>query len=566
MGGCLIDEMHEKSDTELLREYTGQGHEDSFREIVVRHTDLVYSSALRQVASPDLARDVAQSVFTDLARKAQSIAGTLDENASLLGWLFRSARFAALNQLRDDRRRQLRDRHAMEYFNPASETALEWDQVRPVLDEAMADLGDEDREALLLRFFKSHDFRAIGQSLGVSDDAAQKRVSRALERLRAHLTGRGITATTLALSTALSANAVTIAPVGLAGTLSSTALAATTFATITKAIAMTTLQKTLIVTTIVLAVGTGIYEARRAAHLQSQVRALQEQQTPDGEQIRQLKHQRDDATGKLALLKQENEQLHSNLAELPKLRGEIARLRNDARELAKLKGAGDKTAVDPTESEMKSWLARVNLLKQRLEEMPEKKIPELQWATEQDWLNATKGNLETEADYRRAMSSLRNTVEGKFAAMLQPALSKYIEANNGQFPTDLSQLQSYFKSPVSEAVLQRYAVLPAEEIPSLGMGGKWIITQNAPTDAEYDSRFGIGPNGYGTTGSQSWNDPVAATVKMLDPVLKAYAAANGGKEPGNIADLSPFITTSDQQAALEKVIKNSKAEQSSDTK
>ena len=267
-----MGEMQEKSDAQLLRDYAEHGAEAAFCEIVVRHTDLVYSSALRQVTSPDLARDVAQSVFTDLARKARPLVRSLDENASILGWLFRSTRFAALNQLRDDRRRQARERQAMEYFDPAPETAPEWDRVGPVLDEAMADLDDEDREAVLLRFFKNRDFRAIGQSLGVSDDAAQKRVSRALDRLRTHLVNRGVTTSALALSTALSTNAVQAAPVGLAITMSATALAgntiaATATATATKTIAMTTLQKTVIGAALAAAVSVSIWQQWRYGRL-----------------------------------------------------------------------------------------------------------------------------------------------------------------------------------------------------------------------------------------------------------------------------------------------------------
>jgi DNA-directed RNA polymerase specialized sigma24 family protein len=96
--------MQEKSDAQLLREYAEEGNETSFREIVTRHTDLIYSAALRQVSSPDLAGDVVQGVFTDLARKARLLMQTLTPDSSLLGWLYRSTRFAALNQLRDDRR------------------------------------------------------------------------------------------------------------------------------------------------------------------------------------------------------------------------------------------------------------------------------------------------------------------------------------------------------------------------------------------------------------------------------------------------------------------------------
>ncbi|HEX7470329.1 MAG TPA: sigma-70 family RNA polymerase sigma factor, partial [Verrucomicrobiae bacterium] len=334
--------MHEKSDAQLLREYAEHGNEAAFREIVVRHTDLVYSSALRQATSPDLARDVAQSVFTDLARKAQPLARTLDESASLLGWLYRSTRFAALNQLRDDRRRQARERQAMQNSDPTSETIPEWDRVRPALDEAMTDLSDEDRDALLLRFFKNQDFRAIGQSLGVSDDAAQKRVSRALEKLRAEFTRRGVTTTAVALSTALSANAITIAPAGLAGALSSTALAGTIIATTAtataiKTIAMTTLQKTLITATIAAAVGTGIYEAHQASTLRSQVQTLQQQQAPFAEQLTGLKTENERLSNLVAQAKDSQVLSQAQFNELLKLRGKANLAQKDSHELAKLK-------------------------------------------------------------------------------------------------------------------------------------------------------------------------------------------------------------------------------------
>ena len=107
------------SDMQLLRAYAENGDEAAFREIVDRHADLVYSAALRQVLSEDLARDAAQTVFTALARKASLLAR--NPSASLVGWLYRGTRFIALNQLREDRRRQLRERKAMEQFDPASD-------------------------------------------------------------------------------------------------------------------------------------------------------------------------------------------------------------------------------------------------------------------------------------------------------------------------------------------------------------------------------------------------------------------------------------------------------------
>ncbi len=324
--------MQDQTDAQLLRDYAEHRNETAFRELVSRHTDVVYASALRQVSSPDLAHDIAQSVFTDLARKAQPLAGTLTGNASLLGWLFRSTRFLALNQLRDDRRRQARERHAMQHFDPASETAPEWERVQPILDEAMADLSDEDRDALLLRFFKNRDFRAIGAALGVSDDAAQKRVSRALERLRTQLTSKGVTTTAIALSTVLSTNAVPLAPVGLAATLSTAALAGTTLAgsataTAIKTITMTTLQKTVITAALAAAVGTGVYEARQASTLRSEGQVLQQQQASLNGQIQQLQSERDDAARQRAAIDDDSKRSNIDTSELLRLRGEVGLLR-----------------------------------------------------------------------------------------------------------------------------------------------------------------------------------------------------------------------------------------------
>ena len=366
-GGCLIGEMQEPTDAQLLRNYAEHRDEAAFRELVHRHADVVYASALRQVSSPDLAHDIAQSVFTDLASKAQPLAGTLTGEASLLGWLYRSTRFLALNQLRDDRRRQARERQAMENFDPASETAPEWERVQPVLDEAMADLSDEDREALLLRFFKNRDFRAIGATLGVSDDAAQKRVSRALERLRTQLTSRGVTTTAVALSTVLAANAVPIAPAGLAATLSTAALAGTTLATATtatviKTVAMTTLQKTLITAALVAAVGAGIYQARQASRLREENQALQQQQTQFAAELQQLQRQRDEATNRLAGLVEENAGFRSDSkqTEVLKLRGQVGSLRQELSSAAKTNSLADTLAnlvSDPAQKE----LARVQI-------------------------------------------------------------------------------------------------------------------------------------------------------------------------------------------------------------
>jgi RNA polymerase sigma factor (sigma-70 family) len=286
---------------------------------------------------------VTQCVFTDLARKARTVSANLSSEASLVGWLYRGTRFAARDMYRDEMRRTHRERQAMEQLHPAPETPPDWEQLRPVLDDAMSELDDTDRDALLLRYFKNHDLRTVGATLGISDDAAQKRVSRAVERLREFFAKRGVTVGAGGLAGVISANAVQAAPVGLALTISTaaaltgTTLAATATATATKAIAMTALQKTLITTTVVLGIATPL-----AIHYRVQ-RELREQNAS----LRQkLELQLDTAAqletdnGRLTTLIRQatNKSLSDEqFRELLRLRGEVGQLRNRKAELEQLR-------------------------------------------------------------------------------------------------------------------------------------------------------------------------------------------------------------------------------------
>jgi RNA polymerase sigma factor (sigma-70 family) len=324
--------MQEKPDAQLLRAYV-EGDESAFREIVSRHTDLVYSAALRQVNSQALAQDIAQSVFVDLVRKSREVSNRIAADASLAGWLYRSTRFAALNHLRDDRRRAEHERQAMEQLITDTSPTADWGRIRPMLDEAMAALSDDDRDALLLRYFKNHDFRTVGKALGLSDDAAQKRVSRAIERLREFFSKRGVAIGASGLVVLISANAVHAAPLALAGTISTaavlagTSLNASTAITATKAIAMTLLQKALVATTVTVLIGTSVYEAHHATQMRAQVQTLRSQQAPLAAQIQQLQQQRDEASNEVASLTAEAARAGHNDMELLKLRGEVGVLR-----------------------------------------------------------------------------------------------------------------------------------------------------------------------------------------------------------------------------------------------
>ncbi|EEF62869.1 RNA polymerase, sigma-24 subunit, ECF subfamily [Pedosphaera parvula Ellin514] len=539
-----MDEMYDQSDAQLLRLYAEHDNEAAFREIVVRHTGLVYGSALRQVASPDLAQDVAQSVFTDLARKAKSMTRTLDEHASLLGWLYRSTRFAALTQLRNDHRRQAREKQVMEHFDTASETVPDWGRVRPALDEAMSELSEEAREALLLRYFKNSDFRTIGQCFKISDDTAQKRVSRALERLRQHLTNRGVTTTAVALSTTLSTNAATVAPAGLSATLSSAALAATFSGTATT-IAMTTLQKSLITAAIVAAIGTSLYEARHASNSEIQVQALKQQQRLAFNQIEDLRKERDAALGGIAALKEEKLQWHRENADLPRLRGEVTRMRRDLKELAESNTAGN----DPFVQRALKWKANEARLRQLFDDRPNQRIPEMELLSEDAWLDLARDeDLESESGIRKTLSEVRRYARNIFVNDLSDALEKYAEQNNGSLPTDILQLKTYFKKPVDDALLQPYKLLQTGKVSD--MKGQWAITDTV-VDAEYDTPWGIGPGSFGPMRGSS--EAVATLSSKLNSAIKEFSDANNGKTPGELEQLIPYVKTAAQSNALEQL-------------
>ena len=344
--------MPNQSDAQLLRDYAAHGAESAFAEIVARHTGLIYSAALRQSGSPELAREIAQNVLTDLARKSRTLAPQLTDNASLVGWLYRATRYAALTLLRDERRREVHQRLVMENFHPSSDPSTDWTRVAPVLDEAMAALNDTDREAVLLRYFQNHDFAAVGRALGVSDDAAQKRVSRAVERLREFLAQRGVTVGASGLVVVISTNAVLMAPAGLSAAittaaLAGTAVATTTIAAATKTIAMTTLQKTLIAAALAAAIGTGIYEATQTARLRKELQTLQQQKA---EQIQQAQRERDETATRLAAMTDENNRLKTASSELLRLRAEVTRLRAAEQDLDRLRASVSLPAHPPAAS------------------------------------------------------------------------------------------------------------------------------------------------------------------------------------------------------------------------
>ncbi len=295
--------MNDQTDSELLRAYAGSRSESAFSELVRRHVDLVYSAALRMVCDSHLAEDVSQCVFAALAKNA----GQLVERRVLSGWLHRTTQNIAAQTVRSEVRRRAREQEAAA-MNELQESNAIWEQISPHLDHGLGELNEPDRDALLLRYFEGKSAREMAQILGISDEAAQKRVSRAVERLREFFVRRGVTLSASGLVVVIAANAVQSAPVGLAvaisavSVLAGAALQTSTAIAATKVIAMTTLQKTVIGATLAVAVGTGVYEARQNSRLREQVQSLEQQQAPLSEQVQQLTRERDDAIKRLAIL------------------------------------------------------------------------------------------------------------------------------------------------------------------------------------------------------------------------------------------------------------------------
>ncbi len=223
---------------ELLRQYADRNSDEAFAALVARHVNMVYSAALRKTGNADAAGEITQAVFIILAKKA----GRLSQRTILSGWLYQTTRLTAANFLRTEIRRVHREQEA--YMQSlANETEPElWPQMAPLLEDAMGQLGEKDRNAIALRFFEGKSFQEIGAAFGASENAAKKRVAHALEKLHRYFSEHGVSSTTAIIAGAISTNSAHAAPVGLATTITATVIKGPAVAASTLALVKGTLK------------------------------------------------------------------------------------------------------------------------------------------------------------------------------------------------------------------------------------------------------------------------------------------------------------------------------------
>ncbi len=516
--GVVIGVKTMNDDASLLRQYAVEKSEAAFAEFVRRHLGLVYSSALRRLRGDShLAADVAQVVFIKVAREAEK----LSRHPAPASWLFATTRNAAVDLARSEHRRRIREQEAafVREIMAAEDPQVEWERITPVLDAAVDALSEPDRTAVLLRIFEGRPFAEVGAALDLREDAARMRVDRALEKLRMELSRRGVVFAGGSLSVLLAGQATAMAPVGLAASVTATAISTGQVLGTTAVFlsTMSSIKTSLVVGAVVLgAIGFAVHQSRQLA---------------DGEK--------------------ELTELRRGI-ESPSALNSNAGIGDVAARLEEVVKSSPSPPVERNPPDPGDIQARVEALKEILARLPEQDIPELRLATDSDWYAAVDGKLETTEDYRRALGKLRAAAERRFAELVQPALREFLRVHPGQFPSDTSQLQPLVGGEINLAMLQRYKVAPASEVPNVQMGGSLIITQVGLVDSTYDTTSVIGPNGFGATSvaPEFWRE-----LALIRPAMKAYQAATGEKHT-DILQVMPYATTPAQQAVIRKWAEN----------
>jgi RNA polymerase sigma factor (sigma-70 family) len=487
-------------DFELLKDYADRGSQPAFRQLVERHVDLVYAAARRQLRSPELAQEVTQGVFVELALQARK----LRPGQPLGAWLHVVTRRRAIDALRRESRRQQRELAAVQ-IAAVDAPSFKWPSIEPLLDEAIASLDEGDRNAVVLRYLENKSLREVGQAIGASEDAAQKRVGRALERLREFFGRRGITATAAGLAAEISSHAVEAAPMGLAAAIFPVAVGSAPATSLVPHLLMTSAQKILITAGLVAAIGTAWYQHNLIVRKDARIAALESQADALHREIHRLSIQVAQASA-LAVK-------------------------------ARSESSSDQTA-EGVSPELRALLSRVAQLKERLQRDPSRRTPEMQYLNEADWISeVAKKQLETDNDFRRALADLRGTAAQKFMDLVRPALRAYLKASQGQLPPDTAALASYANPPLDPAVLQRYNMLQTGNVSDAPRSAMLIGTNpDLLVDPDFDGVVQSGTNGVTMTNLLG-NATAAARA--------AFRQANNGQEAQDPSQLVPYFKSPD---------------------
>lgn len=433
----FIEKMTESQ--RLLADYVQNGSEAAFGDLVARYTDLVYSTALRLVEGDrQLAQDVAQTVFIDLARLGR----TLARESMLGGWLHRHTRFVAATLLRGERRRKSRERQAAEMNDLNNPPAGDLKQIAMLIDEAIDTLAKEDRAAIILRFFEQSDLRTVGQALGIGENAARMRVQRALEKLHLVLKRRGAALSAAALATALASDAVTAAPAGLACTLAATSLSvgaasAGLSSTLVKALVMTKIKIGVIVAALVAGLSIPLVKQHQA----------------------------------LIKLRDENSALRLQASDLPRLAADNIRLSNllaqpspldtqaQTRELLKLRG-------------------EVGQLKQQLAEKPRTRQVAVPATTQEDAAEVQKQIGIAKMGYTKgwmlAFMQFASQNQGQFPTNFEMAASLLPDETRNQTNYSTDQFEILYQGSIDAMTNPATIIVLREKDPWQALDGGWV--------------------------------------------------------------------------------------------
>ena len=419
-----------------------------------------------------------------------------------------------------------------------------WNQIAPLLDEALNCLGEKEHDAVVLRFFDGKELKQVGDAMGTTEDAARMRVNRGVEKLREFFTKKGVTLSATAITGAVAANSVQAAPASLAATITAAALSGTAITTTaviaaTKAIAMTTLQKAIVTATVAVLAGAGIYEARQASITRNQLQAFQQGQIVPSDDIQKLTRERDDAAGKLLAAREENKRLTRDTAELLKLRGEVGLLRRQVAEKSQPVSIQERNATVPsnptTEAEYETQKRQITTALLRVG-----------YALRQFMTNNPYGIIVD------ANGQPNSDIFAKLPGL--PLEDLVIKVRDVQILARAMEQEPRLilaanKSPIYFNGYWTRSYLLADGSISSFTGGREDLQFAVVYPPDEDLK---------TLMNQQMPEELKTIQSTMAPVMKAYSDAHPGLAPEELPEelslLTPYVTTPEQQAALQQML------------